>query len=110
MAPRYHPKTTHAPSNRKSPFIAASGEKSNGMRFNIGTGRGTTDRDLHSLVAEAAQAPDNPHDKPARLGDVPRSSLDNTLTKETLDWEPQVTLEEGVHAPSRSSVTVATRR
>ena len=37
-------------------FILAAGTAGNGLRFNIGTGVETTDRRLHSLVAEAAGA------------------------------------------------------
>ena len=56
----------------------------------------TSDRDLHSLVAAAAGATDDPEFAPARLGDLERSSLDSTRAKEVLGWEPQVTLKEGI--------------
>ncbi|CAM2769263.1 NAD-dependent epimerase/dehydratase family protein [Corynebacterium falsenii] len=77
-------------------FIAASGDKGNGLRFNVGTGKETTDRELHSLVAAAAGADDDPEFAPARLGDVPRSALDASLAREVLGWSPQVSLEEGI--------------
>lgn len=77
-------------------FYLASGEKGNGMRFNIGTSVETSDRQLHSLVAKYAGAADNPEDAPARLGDVPRSALTFDRAKEVLGWEPQVSIEEGV--------------
>lgn len=77
-------------------FIAASGDKGNGLRFNVGTGMETTDRELHSLVAAAAGADDDPEFAPARLGDVPRSALDASLAREILGWSPQVSLEEGI--------------
>lgn len=77
-------------------FYAASGERGSGMRFNIGTSIETTDRNLHTLVAEVAGAPDTPEDVPARLGDLPRSALAYARAKHVLDWEPQVTLREGI--------------
>lgn len=77
-------------------FVRAAGEAGSGMRFNIGTGVETTDRRLHSLVAEAAGAEDDPERAPARPGDVPRSSLDPSLAREVLGWEPTVDVAEGV--------------
>ncbi|MHA2787919.1 NAD-dependent epimerase/dehydratase family protein [Corynebacterium sp. S7] len=77
-------------------FYAVSGELGGGERFNIGTGVETTDRELHSLVANAAGAPDEPQVAPPRLGDVPRSCLDFSKAKETLGWEPQVSIAEGI--------------
>lgn len=77
-------------------FVLAAGDKGNGMRFNIGTSIETTDRELHTLVAKHAGAPDTPEDHPARLGDVPRSALDATRAREVLGWEPTVSLDEGV--------------
>lgn len=77
-------------------FYLASGETGGGMRFNIGTSVETSDRQLHSLVAHAAGAKDDPEYAPARLGDVPRSSLSYGRAKEILGWEPQVDIAEGV--------------
>ena len=77
-------------------FYRASTMDCNGLRFNIGTGVETTDRQLHTLVAAAAGAKDDPEYAPARLGDVPRSALDNTRARTVLDWQPQVEVTEGV--------------
>lgn len=77
-------------------FFRASGEVGGGMRFNIGTGVETSDRELHSLVAAAAGAPDEPEQAPARLGDVPRSALNPQRAKDVLGWTPQVEIAEGV--------------
>lgn len=77
-------------------FIRASGDVGGGMRFNIGTGVETSDRELHTLVAEAAGAEDNPEFAPARLGDVPRSALDSSRAAEFLEWTPKVDIREGV--------------
>ncbi|MDO5730873.1 NAD-dependent epimerase/dehydratase family protein [Corynebacterium sphenisci] len=77
-------------------FVRAAGEVAGGLRLNIGTGVETSDRRLHTLVAEAAGAPDAPESAPARLGDVPRSALDARLARELLGWAPRVGLAEGV--------------
>ena len=77
-------------------FVLAAGERGDGMRFNIGTAIETSDRELHSLVARHAGAPDTPENFPPRLGDVPRSALSYRRAKEVLGWEPTVALDEGV--------------
>lgn len=77
-------------------FYLASGEKGSGMRFNIGTSVETSDRELHSLVAQAAGAEDSPEFAPARLGDVPRSALSYARAHEVLGWEPLTPIADGV--------------
>lgn len=77
-------------------FVRASGGTGGGQRFNIGTSVETSDRKLHSVVAAAAGAPDDPEFAPARLGDVARSCLDVRKAEMVLGWHPRVPLEEGV--------------
>lgn len=77
-------------------FYLAAGTKGGGMRFNIGTSVETSDRQLHSYVAEAAGAPDAPEFAPVRLGDIPRSALSYALAEEVLGWTPTISIEEGV--------------
>ncbi|NLZ57826.1 MAG: NAD-dependent epimerase/dehydratase family protein, partial [Corynebacterium sp.] len=77
-------------------FYLASGEIGGGMRFNIGTSVETSDRQLHTLVAEAAGSQDDPEFAPARLGDVPRSALSYARAKDVLGWEPEVDIKQGV--------------
>jgi UDP-glucose 4-epimerase len=77
-------------------FVKAAGEAGGGQRFNIGTGVETSVRQLHSAIAEAAHAPDEPEFLPARLGDLRRSSLDFGRAKRVLGWVPRVNLAEGV--------------
>lgn len=77
-------------------FYLASGEKGSGMRFNIGTSVETSDRQLHTLVANAAGATDDPEYAPARLGDVPRSALSYERARTVLGWEPLTSIEDGV--------------
>ena len=65
-------------------------------RFNIGTGVETSDRELHTAVAKAAGVADDPEFAPARLGDVPRSSLDSSKAKRYLNWQPEYDLGRGI--------------
>ncbi|MDI3313534.1 MAG: GDP-mannose 4,6-dehydratase [Mycobacterium sp.] len=77
-------------------FIRASGTEGDGQRFNIGTGVETSDRQLHSAVAAAVGASDEPEFHPPRLGDLRRSCLDIALAERVLGWRPQVQLGEGI--------------
>ena len=77
-------------------FVKASGGAGSGQRFNIGTGIETSDRQLHTVVAHAAGAPDDPEFHPPRLGDLKRSCLDIGRAERVLGWRPQVRLDEGV--------------
>lgn len=77
-------------------FLAAAGSNGNGIRFNIGTGTETSDRELHSAVAAAVGTDQKPEDQPPRLGDLPRSSLDSSLASRVLSWEPKVQLKAGI--------------
>ncbi|MBF4481469.1 UDP-glucose 4-epimerase [Rhodococcus rhodochrous J3] len=77
-------------------FVAASGTAGSGMRFNIGTGVETSDRDLHAMVARATGYTTEPQWQPARSGDVRRSALDAGLARKVLGWSPRVDLAEGI--------------
>lgn len=77
-------------------FARAAGEAGGGQRFNIGTGVETSDRQLHTVIAAAAGAPDDPAFAPARLGDVARSCLDVEKAATVLGWRPRVALADGV--------------
>ena len=77
-------------------YRAATVPEAAGLRFNIGTGVETSDRQLHTLVAAAAGAVDEPEYAPARLGDVARSALDPGLASRVLGWSPRVAIDEGV--------------
>ncbi|OBI41585.1 UDP-glucose 4-epimerase [Mycobacterium kyorinense] len=77
-------------------FVRAAGPAGGGQRFNIGTSVETSDRQLHSAVAAAVGAPDDPEFHPPRLGDLKRSCLDIDLAARVFDWRPQVHLNDGV--------------
>ena len=77
-------------------FYLASNDEASGERFNIGTGIETSDRELHTLVAQAVGVPDEPEYAPARKGDVPRSSLDSSKARKLLGWDSSLTLSAGI--------------
>jgi UDP-glucose 4-epimerase len=79
-----------------SAFVAASGQAGGGQRYNVGTGVQTSDRRLHTLVAAAANAPDEPEMAPERLGDLRASALDASAAARDLGWQPEVDVTEGV--------------
>lgn len=87
-------------------FVRAAMHGRPGQRYNIGTGVQTTDRRLHSIVAEAAGAADAPEFAPARLGDLRASALDSSAARRHLGWSPKVDLVEGV----RRTVAFFTQR
>lgn len=66
------------------------------VRFNIGTGRQTSDRELHSVLAGLAGAPDEPSHAPARPGDLHHSAVDSTRAHRDLGWTPEHTLAQGL--------------
>jgi UDP-glucose 4-epimerase len=77
-------------------FVKAAGEAGSGQRFNIGTGVSTSVRDLHTAIAKAAGAPDDPEFLPPRLGDLRKSQLDISRAAQVLGWRPQVGIDEGI--------------
>ncbi|GAA4240643.1 UDP-glucose 4-epimerase [Actinomadura meridiana] len=77
-------------------FARAAEGGGGGVRLNVGTGLQTTDRDLHTLVAQAADAPDDPEFAPPRLGDLPAMAIDPARTRDALGWEPRVALRDGL--------------
>jgi len=77
-------------------FLAAAGDIGGGTRYNIGTSVQTSDRELHTMVAGAADAPDAPSYAPARLGDLAASALDPRRARDELGWGPTVDVAEGI--------------
>ncbi|MDH6196405.1 UDP-glucose 4-epimerase [Mycobacterium frederiksbergense] len=77
-------------------FVRAGGTEGGGLRFNVGTGVETSTRELHTAIAKAVGAPDEPEMHPPRLGDLRRSRLDNGRARQVLGWQPQVDLAAGV--------------
>ncbi|UBU12135.1 NAD-dependent epimerase/dehydratase family protein [Nonomuraea gerenzanensis] len=77
-------------------FVKACGSEGNGRRFNLGTGIQTTDRRLHSLIADAAGAQDKPGFAPPRVGDLPAMAVDPVPAHDGLGWQPRTDLSTGI--------------
>ena len=99
------PATTCSSTTSWTRSCGPAGEAGGGQRFNVGTGVETSTRQLHTAVAAAAGAPDEPEFHPPRLGDLRRSCLDNSRAAAVLGWAPKVELADGVRAPSSTSAT-----
>jgi UDP-glucose 4-epimerase len=79
-------------------LVAAAVRPGTGDRVNIGTGRRTTDLELHRLVAEAVGVRVEPEFAAARLGDLREMVLDASVAREVLGWEPRTSLADGIKA------------
>ena len=77
-------------------FYLAAQKGINGRRYNIGTGKETSDLALHRLIASTVGVESSPTMLPARLGDLPRSALDSRLANEELGWKPSLELGQGL--------------
>ena len=75
--------------------LAARGA-GDGFRYNIGTARGTTVRELHTLIADAVGASDSPGYREARPGELQHVVLAIEAAELRMGWSPTTTLERGV--------------
>jgi UDP-glucose 4-epimerase len=75
--------------------LAALDSEVNG-HFNVGTGRQCNVNTLFEMVAERIGTSLGKRHGPPRPGDQPTSALDWTRIRETLGWQPQMSLEEGL--------------
>lgn len=64
--------------------------------FNIGTGKETDILTIYRRLQEIIGSPLGPVHGPAKPGEQRRSALDSSLAQQRLDWQPQVSLEEGL--------------
>jgi UDP-glucose 4-epimerase len=71
-------------------------EKGSGGTFHVSTGIPVTINDLYRKLALLTNYRLEPSYGPSRKGDVYRIALDNTRARRHLDWEPRLTLEEGL--------------
>jgi UDP-glucose 4-epimerase len=71
-------------------------DKGAGGTFHISSGVPVTVNDLFRKLALLTEYRSEALHGPARKGDVYRIALDNSLARERLDWEPRITLEEGL--------------
>ena len=71
-------------------------ERGDGEIFHISTGVPVSINDLFRKLAVLTDYKLAPNFGPRRKGDVFRIALDNTRARRDLDWEPRVSLEEGL--------------
>lgn len=64
--------------------------------FNLGWGREVTDREVFDAVRVAVGVDVAPRHAPRRPGEIERISLDGSLARRVLGWEPRVAFDEGV--------------
>ena len=64
---------------------------------NIGSGIETTTQNIFELIAEQTSYKLTPIYEKERPGEVNRIALDYSKANDKWDWEPTVTLEEGIH-------------
>ncbi len=64
--------------------------------LNVGTGRETSVNDIAAILAGALGGKARFRHGPAKAGEQRRSCIDASAAKASLQWEPRVTLEEGL--------------
>ena len=77
-------------------FVLAAGSAGNGLRLNIGTGRETSVRELHRLIAQTVRRPDTPRLRGPRTGELHRVVLDCAAARRVLGWRADTVLEVGL--------------
>lgn len=63
---------------------------------NAGSGEGHSIQDILTAISKVTGRPAEPIMKPGRGFDVPRIVLDMTRLRQQLDWDPRVSLDEGI--------------
>ena len=64
--------------------------------YNLSTAEQTSLREIINILSHVAGRTIVPHYEPARAGDIYKSALANGRARQGLNWEPKVTLEEGM--------------
>lgn len=77
-------------------LLAMSAPAAPGAAINVAMGDSTTLVDLIVLLEEVLDIDIDVHNAPPRVGDVPHSQADIRVARETLGFEPSVSLSEGL--------------
>jgi len=86
---------THVSDIAESVVLSTEKESTNGKFFNVGTGKPTKINDIvEKIFQHVKTVPINY--KPYPPGDPIGGHADTTLMKKLLNWEPQITLEQGI--------------
>lgn len=64
--------------------------------YNLSAAAQTSLREIINILSHVAGRTIVPHYEPARAGDIYKSALANGRARQGLNWEPKVTLEEGM--------------
>ncbi len=67
-----------------------------GMVMNLGWGRGRSVNELDAIIRRLADTDLEPEHAPPKPEEIQRISLDSTLARKVLGWEPEVEFEEGL--------------
>lgn len=86
---------THVSDIAESVVLSLEKESTNGKFFNVGTGKPTKINDIVEKVFQYVE-PVPINYKPYPPGDPLGGYSDTTLMKKLLNWEPQITLEQGI--------------
>jgi hypothetical protein len=82
--------------------LRAAGERADGRRLNVGSGRGVSVAALHEAVCAVAGRPGLvPERAPAIPGELPSLVLEVGAARRALGWEPFTPLEKGLAARPR---------
>jgi UDP-glucose 4-epimerase len=68
------------------------------LTLNIGTGQETSVLALYELIQKLMPSKISPKFLPKRVGEITRSALDVTRARETLGWQAQTSLTQGLQA------------
>jgi UDP-glucose 4-epimerase len=77
-------------------FVRAASTAGDGLRLNVGTGRETSVRALHRLIAHTVGKPETPTFRPPRAGELARVGLDTTAAQRVLGWRARTDLPDGL--------------
>jgi len=76
-------------------LLALTNEKAEGI-YNLGSSRGTTVNQIFAALKQITGYPRDPVHGPAKVGETRSIYLDARKAKRGLDWEPVVSLEDGL--------------
>jgi UDP-glucose 4-epimerase len=71
-------------------------EKGDGEIINLGSGKGTSVREIFDVLKDLLNFQEEPILKPLRPGEVQNSYITGDKAKQILAWEPQMELKEGL--------------
>lgn len=77
-------------------LLRCAGGKADGRRLNIGSGVGTSVRELHALMAGLTGVADAPEFAPARAGEPATVVVESAAARRALGWETTTTLDSGL--------------